>query len=69
MMGTGDTHLSDLDLSLGEEETVFVINGHKLSNYSARQNHVVIDGHYVCVVYRDWIDEAVSRMGLQEVDK
>lgn len=41
--------LTDFELSHGEEETVFIINGHRLSNYSNQHRHVVIDNCYVGV--------------------
>ena len=41
--------ISDYELSHGEEEVVFIINGHRLSNYSGQHHHVVIDNAYVSV--------------------
>lgn len=40
---------TDFDLQHGAEETEFIINGHRLSNYSNQHHHVVIDDCYVGV--------------------
>lgn len=38
--------LTDFEVSHGAKRTEFIINGHRLSNYSNQMNHVVIDNCY-----------------------